>query len=224
MISRIKNKIIKLVGYYKKGGLIKLCKYVFPNLVVFNKFAVFEFDVTSFTGKETPRIPVDIRLLTNSEADINKITEFWPAAYTHPYHSPQDTRNKIIRYLSDGDDCMIVEYRGNIIHMTWIGYPETYKFNDFEMKRGLAADEVLSHQAYCTSEYRGNNLMAAVQGEIIHLAKRKGYKKVIGYVPADNIASRKMNQKLGGPPAQMVYGLAILGYGVYFVTKRRDRC
>jgi hypothetical protein len=150
------------------------------------------------------------------------MTAFWPAAYTHPYESQQDIRAKIQRRLSAGDDCMIAEYKGEIVFMSWIGYQKTHSFYEYENKRGLMAHEAIIYNTFCAEEYRGKKLMGGVKVNIINMFKGESINKIISYVSFNNLAAIKVNIGLVGPPMQTLYWLEILGIRLLFLTKRRD--
>jgi RimJ/RimL family protein N-acetyltransferase len=141
--------------------------------------------------------------------------------YAPTLSTPQRIKELIINRVSAGEECIITEYEGKIIHMNWIGFQNTHLFNpSYILKRGIGADEALSYNIYCAPEYRGNHIMGAVFSEIFNLLKRKCYQKLIGYVLPDNYASIKVVTKFLGKPVQTLHFLSIFGINISFLSKR----
>jgi RimJ/RimL family protein N-acetyltransferase len=222
VIAKITNKIRRLSIYYEKQGLWGLFKHIFTNLVHYNKWIIFEGDVSAEHVVAEAKIPVTIRLVSQSEEDIDKLAELWPEDYAPPFSTPQNVRELIAGLLRDGEKCMVAEYRGEIIHMNWMGFHDTHRYHPYEIKRKLKPNEVLSYYSYCSVKYRGNSLMGAVRSKILDYLVEHNYKKIISYVMPGNTASIKVNTRFLGKPALLVRFWSILGFNFSLLSRKRS--
>jgi len=221
VISMIKNKMRKLRVYYEKQGLWGLFRHIVTNLVNYNKWAIFEGDITENHDIIEAKIPVIIRLATTSDRDINSLAEFWPDTYTPPFSTPQSVRELIAGLLTAGEKCMIAEYEGKIVHMNWMGFHDTHEYNSYETKRKLEPDEAISYYTYCAVEYRGNNLMGAVRTTLFSFLAENNYKKIISYVIPANTPSVKVNTRFSGKQPRILRTWKILGLNFNFLSRER---
>lgn len=220
MIANYTRKLRILHDYYKKKGLLNLCKFVCANLVRYQKFTVFERDLSEPIEELPAKIPIDIRLVSREESDIDKLVKFWPDFYTPPESTPFSIKEMIINRLSVGEECMIAEYKGKIIHMNWIGFQNTHLFNKYVLKKGVSSEELIGYNIYTDPEYRHNKVVEAVFTEIFKYLKRKNYKKIINYVGSQNIASIKVTSKVYTKKTNTLYYIGIFGFGRYFLSKK----
>jgi hypothetical protein len=220
VISKLVNKFRKLFVYYKTAGFLEFCRYIAANSFFFQKFAIFEKNISEPFQDVQAKIPVNIRLISRSEEDINRLVEFWPDVFSHPFDTPKTTKEHITNLLTAGEECMIAEYEGEIVHMNWIGFHDSHIFLAYERKRGLRIDESIGYNTYCAEKFRGNSLMNAVHTEIFYLLKRRGYKKRISYVSPNNLSSMKCSTRSWGKPVQMLYCIKILWFNFSFLSKR----
>ncbi len=222
MTSKFIRKARRLRDYYQEYGFLECCRHIYADATGYDKFAIFERDLSEPVEKVYARIPIKIRLLQQSEKDINRLVEFWPDFYTNRLNTPQKIREIIMSRLSAGEKCMIAEYEGKIIYMNWIGFQNTHLFNPYVLKKGIGADEAFSYNSYCADEYRGNNIMSAVFSQMFNLLKRKCYKKIIGYVSPHNYASIKIVTKMFGKQIQTLHYIGILGFRISFLSRRSE--
>lgn len=220
MNSKFTRKIRLLRDYYKAKGLTELCRFIIAWSIHYNKYYIHERDLSKPINMVQARIPVKIRLLSRSEDDINRLTEFWPDDYAPLINTPQNIREIIVSRLSAGEECIITEYEGKIVLMNWIGFQNTHLFNRYGQKWRIGANEALCYNVYCTVEYRGNNVQAASYSEIFNLLRRKGYKNLIVYVGSLNYANMKVTTKMLGEPVQTLRSLSILGFNFHFLSRR----
>jgi hypothetical protein len=207
--------------YYRNWGLLKFCKHVLCDSLSYEKYNVFEGDLSGLVPEAHAKIPVNIRLLTYNNDDIDRLAAFWPDVYAPAFSNPVIIRELILDRLAAGEECIIAEYEGKIIYMTWHGFRNTHIFNPYVKKKGIGIDEALSYNSYCAVEYRGNNLQAAVLSKKQDILKSKGYHKTLHYVQPHNIASMKNMTKILGKPVQTLYCLNILGYDFYHLSRRK---
>ena len=219
MMSDFVRKLRILHDYYKKEGFKKLCKYVYANLFTYQKMIVFERDLSGPIEEVHAKIPINIRLLSRDESDIDRLVEFWPDFYTPSESTPSCIKEIIVNRLSVGEECMIAEYKGKIVHMNWIGVQNTYLFNTYIMKKCISSEGAIGYNIYTDPRYRGNNIVIAVWSEIFKYLKRKSYKKMTNYVASQNIASRRVTPKVF-KKTNTLYYINILGFGRYFLSKR----
>lgn len=218
MMSDLVRKFGILCDYYKKEGFLKLCKFICANLFVYQKFTVFEKDLSGSIIEVHAKIPINLRLLSRDESDIDRLVKFWPDSYAQPPEGAS-IKEMIVNRLSMGEECMIAKYKRRIIHMNWIGFQNTYLFNEYVLKKGISADEAISYNIYTDPDYRGNKIVNAVWAEIFKFLKRKGYKRLIDYVASQNLASMKVTSKLFKKTGTLYY-ISIFSFEKYFLSKR----
>jgi GNAT superfamily N-acetyltransferase len=218
-MSDFVRKLRILHGYYKKEGFKKLYKFVYDNLFVHQKMIVFERDLSGVIEEVRTKVPINIRLLSRDESDINRLIEFWPDSYAPPPEGVS-IKEMILNRLSVGEECMIAEYKGKTIHMNWIGFQNTHLFNNYITKKGINPGEALIYNIYTTPKYRGNKIMAAVELEAFKYLKREGYKRAIGYTASQNIAAMKVDYRVFKKKTNTLHYISILGFGRYFLSNR----
>ena len=81
MSNLFKNKLHSLANYYKNEGFLRLCKYIFTHLFVYERYLIFERDLSEPIEEKQAKIPINIRMLSKSDDDINRLAEFWPDFY-----------------------------------------------------------------------------------------------------------------------------------------------
>lgn len=218
MMSDFIRKFRILHDYYKKEGFLKLCEFVCANLFVYQKLTVFERNLSGPIEEVHAKIPINIGLLSRDKSDIDRLVEFWPDSYAHPPEGA-NIKEMIVNRLSMGEECMVAEYKGRIIHMNWIGFKNTYLFNEYVLKKGISSEEVIGYNIYTVPEYRGNRIVNAVWAEIFDFLKRKDYKRLTHYVASQNLASMKVTPKVF-KKTNTLYYISICGFGRYFLSKR----
>lgn len=221
MISKFIRKAGKLRDYYKEKGFGEFCRHICVDSIRYDKMVFFERDLSKLLEEVHARIPIKIRLLSQSEKDISRLTEFWPDFYAPTINNPQNIREMIVSRLSAGEECMIAEYEGKITHMNWYGFQNTYLFNPYVSKRGIGVDEFLSYNTYCAPEYRGNRIMNAVHSAMFNLLNERRYKKLITYVGPQNYSSMKVVIQICGKPVKTLHCISLLGFRKYFFTNIR---
>ena len=218
MMSDFVKKLRILRDYYKKEGFLKLCKFACVNLFVYQKITVFERDLSGPIEEVHAKVPINIRLLYRDESDIDRLVEFWPTFYVPPPEGVS-IKEMIVKRLSVGEECMIAEYKGKIIHMNWIGFQNTHLFNGYVLKKGISSEEAIGYNIYTVPKYRGNKIVNAVWTEIFNFLKRKDYKRLTHYVASQNLASMKVTPKVF-KKTNILYYISILGFGRYFLSNR----
>ena len=224
MVLNLNRKFHILRDYCKQNGLLRVYRYVCANLFVYQKYIVFERDLCQPIEEAPAKIPIVIRLLSTNEDDIDRLVEFWPNDYAYAKYAYTngvfaDMKRMITTRLSMGEECMIAEYKGKIIHMNWIGFQKTRLFNYYAMQRGITSEEALGYNIYTTPEYRGNKIAEAVWAEIFKFLKGKGYKRMINYVASWNIGPMKITQKIFKNRTGNLYYFGIFGLGKYIFRR-----
>jgi len=191
---------------------------VLTNLFEYQKSTLFERDLSKPIEEVKTGIPIYIRLLSRNGEDIDRLVEFWPVSYAR---SPEGVSviEMIVTRLSMGEECMIAEHGGKIIHMHWIGFENTYLFNRCVLKRGVNAGEAVDYIMYTDPEYRGNRIAEAVWIEMFKFLKRKGYQNQIGYNSSRNLEGMRLSKKLKKATATLHY-IRILSFTISFLSNR----
>ena len=119
----------KIRYYYRKKGFFWVCRHVLTNTIHYQKLLIFESKIDENHHKAEANIPINIRFISESEEDINELTQFWPPNdYAPPFSTPEMINNLIKERLNIGDKCLIAEYDGKIIHMNWLGFHNAHLF------------------------------------------------------------------------------------------------
>lgn len=211
----------KYSNYYRKNGFFWLCRHIITHLICNDIWVILESEIDGKPEMVKARIPVNIRLLSRSEEDINNLTEFWITEYfIRPASTPEMIKNRIKEFLSAGDECMIAESDGKIVHMNWIRFHDNHIFEPFEKKRGLGPGEALSHNTFCADAYRGNHIMGAVRSKMFNFLAQNNYKTLVNYITPGNHAAMKVTKQFGGKPVQTLYSIKIFGISIFFLAKR----
>lgn len=221
MTSNLARKVRILRDYYRENGFLKFCRYALVNsLFIYQKYTVFERDLSEPIEEAQAKIPINVRLLSRNGYDIDRLVEFWPDVYAYAKHAYTDgtfanIKQMINTRLSMSEECMIAEYKGKIIHMNWIGFQNTHLFNSYVLERGISSEEALSYNVFCAPKFRDNKVMEAVFVEIFKSLKGKGHKKVIEYVESRNTASAKGADRVFKKKIGNLYYIGLLGFGKY---------
>lgn len=209
----------KFIHYYRSKGFFWLCRHIVANLIHYRKWVVIETIIHENIEKVEAKIPVTIRLLSRSKEDIKRLTEFWPDIYAPLISNSQIIRDLITKRLSVGEECMIAEYRGDIIHMNWIGFYNHHIFEPYEEKRGLRNGEAISHSTYCADPYRNNQLMTATRYQALNYLSKNNYKKLLNYIRSDNVPAVRVTKRFGGEIVQKIHIVSLLVFHFIFVTR-----
>jgi len=89
---------------------------------------------------------------------------------------------------------------GELCHVHWLITSEEDKVarRRFLAQRIKVKDgECLLEKAYTFEKYRGQRIHNSVQAAMCEIARARGFKRVTGYVPADNVASVKGGERGG---------------------------
>ena len=221
MISSIISQMRKFGEYYRKNGFLWLCRHIFTNLFSHERFWILEGDINNDIIIQ-PKIPATIRLLSNTNEDIDRLTDIWPLNESLPIFSDKKLiKEYITRMLSAGHECMIAECQGEIASMTWFFYHNTHECNHewFFKRWAINPGEVFVADGYCVEKYRGNRLMGPIlTAQWDHLSKI-GYKKAIVYCLTQNSLSLK-NLLNFFEPVKMFYHFRFLGIHIHFMSSK----
>jgi RimJ/RimL family protein N-acetyltransferase len=220
MVNRLTRSFQQQLVYRRKHGFLQFCKHILVDFVHYHEYAVFEGDLSRQVPEIKAKIPVMMRFLSENEADIDRLVDFW---VSRPQYSGgrRAAVKTITGRLSTGDKCFIAEYAGKIIYMDWLGFPGAHVFQPYESKRGLGEGEVLIFGTYCAPAYRGNNLMGLSGYKIVNILKNQGYTRCISYVHPDNHASIKNSERYFGKPTKRLHHWNILGLNLSFLSKEK---
>ena len=220
MTPPIISQFRKIKDYYQENGFLWVCRHILTNMVHYNRLVIFETVMSEILEDNKAKIPVNIRALSKSEEDIDRLTEFWPEdTYVPKYSTRPMIRNIISQRLTAGEECFIAEYNGEIIGMSWWGFYNAHIFEPYEKKRGLGPGEALSHSVFCAEDYRGKNVANAVRSAKWTYLLANNYNKVVAYVDPENKAAMKFSRRFGGKPVKTLHLLKLCGLELYFWGK-----
>lgn len=112
----------------------------------------------------------------------------------------------------------------DICYMQWMisWKDENAGSPDFMMRfKRLGQLDVQLEHAYTFEKYRGKKVMPAVMNDLFRIARERGFKRVITYVGADNIASLKGCQKVGFQKYEEIHWRRILFFQYYRIVSLR---
>jgi hypothetical protein len=181
---------------------------------------------TTFIGQErnldTDSAPVPCRveysLRLASEEDMEELSQ---KAKSESRGSARELLLRKRFYDAGFHNCYVARTvdTGDLCFMQWLITPEDLNV----VSRGfrsrfprLKNGDVLFENGYCFEKYRGKGMLSSVHAQMFEVARRKGFKRVIGYIAQDNIASLKSGEKAGFRNFEEIGELKLL-----FFTKRK---
>jgi hypothetical protein len=102
-----------------------------------------------------------------------------------------------VKLYEAGFDCFYTARTAETNEICMVGWWVTSKYNGLIrhypklLGRPLRDDEVMAEYGYTFKDFRGLRIAPAVRYELCNLLRKKGFKRIIGYVSMDNVASLK---------------------------------
>ena len=169
---------------WQKGGIREVIHYFKNRLKRKNKFLVFEIDLAQRTLSENQDNRVTIRMLENTQNDIDTLSTFWltnNVQFNPLYNNELQVKKLISTRLETGEICVIAEFQNKIVHFNWISIFNycplniniPLKYLDFQPVR-----HAYSYNTFTHPKYRGQGIVYEVKAFIINYIIKSGCEKI----------------------------------------------
>jgi len=195
-------RLNKVLHELKVGGFSAMARHIRQRLVRKNTFLVFVSDLTT----PPPSFPCPegftIRLVGQTEGEIDRLVRFWLSSYAENYplfYSEELVRRLIAERLAAGELCFVAEHKGAIAHFHWISRYGRCALNKEEPLKFLPfrpGKEAYGYNIFTHPEYRGRGLMLAVYSFLCAWLREQGCERLWSCVGSKNTASIKLHQKI----------------------------
>lgn len=158
-----------------------------------------------------PRLPVDIALLTEDEADEYRAFR------------PEMLRRDAIERLRSGQRCFVARRDGRIVAGVWSAFePLWLSFLGAEI--GMAPGDAHIYDKFVLPAYRGQEISNALRMHCLRHLQRSGYRRAIVAVLPENASSLRDIVKGGYRPYGIVARIRIGSWQrVFMMRPRRGR-
>lgn len=145
----------------------------------------------------TPRLPVDVAMLAQSELD------------DYVVFRGETPRGELADRLRSGQLCFVARYQGRIVAAAWVSFqPAWVRF--LGCRTDVAPDEGYIYDKFTLPAYRGYGIANAVRTHHLKHLQRAGFRRAIGVVLPENVSSLRDDAK-GGFRTYGVLGRIKLG-------------
>ena len=158
---------------------------------VYRRVMLLERPLDEPEAEITPRVPVDVSLLKETEIDeyMGLRPEADPAA--------------VRRRFAGGQLCFAVRHRERLVSVAWVTTGRAWvDYLDREIL--LADDEVYPYESFTAPDMRGQNLASTRSTHMQRHFKDAGYRRVVVAVTPENTASLRHTVKVGYRPFGMM--------------------
>ncbi len=150
------------------------------------------------------RAKADLTVTQATESDIDELTALELSGTRPRPFQDQSIRASIIQRFGRGSKCFVGKIGTEIVHYNWI---------TFHRKKWLAEsyfihlrdDEAFCHSGYTSEAWRGRNIHAAVNNQMLHFLQRAGYRKAYTNANTDNKSSQKALPRVGWQISGIVF-------------------
>lgn len=198
---------------YKEEGLGGLCLRALrkASRLVFdtNSAIWFEKDLSQNLPEQNITIPLDINLSAPQETIswIKNQGERW-------MYNPQEIKIG----LQENHYFANAKYNGNIIGYCRIGIGKAY-IADYKKAITLEPGTAFICDTYVIPEFRSRGIATFLKVKLMQELRRQGFKKIRNHVPAWNISSLKVSEKLGFKKVFYARHIRILGFLKFYFRK-----
>ncbi len=171
----------------------------------------FQKDLTQPLRKVRASVDLTIRQATQSDIDqLAVLIERQDRRYTR-----QGVRKTLIMQFLRGDKCFVANIGQEIVHYNWVLFQEEKLDSGLGVPIPMQDDEALCTDAFTAETWRGKNIHAAVNNEMLRFLRQAGYRKAYTMVATRNKSSEKALYRVGWTYCGSLY---------YFIFRRTGRC
>ena len=208
LYQRIQRKLYNAWKYYQANGFLKTTIATFDDTGVFRKKdrLLFELDLKN---DYIPSItaPNNLHLVRIVKEDVEQAEDFFDGWFK---------QDKVLERLEQGHILFAVKFDGQMVFYQWIEL-STMVFPSIDLFFSLPADTACMAYTYTEPEYRGKGIASSAKPLLLDYLYTQGYRKIVLLIAPTNIASQKVNQKVGFKAYQAVNYRKILGLKFYAV-------
>jgi len=171
------------------------------------RMLVYERSLDTEIPEVETKVTVEVRLVSAEDVKSGRYEGVSLASGDDP-----SRHNNPLSRLRNGEVCLIAVVDGKIAGYSWLYFQKTKYEPAIETEIALEDGESLIYDRLVFPEFRGNGIGEKLNEERIHFLKARGFKKVYGYVVADNIVSIKSLKALGFYPTRIITCLKVFGF------------
>jgi len=171
------------------------------------KMLVYERSLDAEIAAVKTRIPVEIRTASIENIKNKLYKEVRLASGDEPYE-----HNESLGRICNGNVCFVAMVENNVAGFAWLYFQKKKYEPIIEREETFRDDEALIYDRVVFPKFRRKGIGNKLNEERLHYLKSKGYKKVLVYVQADNIASIKSFETVGFYPTKIITCLRIFKF------------
>jgi len=217
----IQVKIQRIREYYKKYGIWKLVLYLFSRIGIIPKREYNFFEV-----KLQDTIPYK-KNNSNFDLDFVWVKKKNFAHFDFPSEYGWITKNEALRRLSETNYILLALTKGNKIVCYVSSEVNKAHISFLDLLVSIPDKTAYAKDLYTTPEFRGKGLASIIKLLQLQFLKEQGYQRVFNIIRSNNIASIKVDKKVGTKKYQIVIYRKILFLKYYCVrdydTNKRKR-
>ena len=205
---RLQNFYRWAVNIFRYDGLLALfwrltCKSFRP-LGILGLVTIFERDLDQ--PIQEIKAKVDLTIAPAEKSEIESIIKLVEARDSNGQKAK--VQNIILNRFQKGSLCFLGKIGTEVVHYNWIS------FNWDESLAGrflhLKENEAFFLDAFTLEKWRGEKIYPAVQYQLFHYLKQRGYRKIYTLVDTDNRSSKKTHY---------FHGWQTIGLVLYFTPR-----
>ena len=150
----------------------------------------------------------DLRLVMIVKEDVEQADEFFDGWFK---------KEKVLERLEKGHVLFAVKVDGQMVFYQWIEF-SVMVLPSIDLFYSLPEDTAYIAYTYTEPEYRGRGIATSAKALLLDYLYTEGYRKILLMIAPQNIASQKVNQKVGFTAYQAVNYRKIL-FMKYYVVK-----
>jgi hypothetical protein len=197
-----------LTQFYPEGGAVQraiavvrhqgLKSFWFKILgeLGYRRMLLLERSLTPPVSEVTPRLPVRVEVLKESEVD------------DYLAFRPDTPRESVTERLTLGDQCFVARHQGRIVASCWTATrPVWSEFLDCEI--GLAVGEAYLFDRFTLPDFRGLRIGNAVRMYQLRSLQKAGYRRTISAIMPENEPALRDVARGGAKPFGLIGRLKI---------------
>jgi SAM-dependent methyltransferase/GNAT superfamily N-acetyltransferase len=178
------RKIVRRAGEVLREEGLRALWFKILGETVYRRLILVEYSLESPIEPVTPRIPVEIGLLTEDE--ISEYVRFRPGS----------DPDRVLRRIREGQQCWIARHRGRIVHACWLALHRAW-VDYLSCDIALAFDSAYSYEAFTAPEFRGRAISPARLSIMLQALQAQGYRRIVAGLMPENRPAFGSVRKVG---------------------------
>jgi ribosomal protein S18 acetylase RimI-like enzyme len=218
----IQVKIQRIREYYKKYGIWKLVLYLFSRIGIIPKreYIFFEIELQDIIPYKKNNSNFGLDFVWVKKKDFEHLN--------FPSEGGPLTKNEAFRRLTETNYILLALTSGNkIVCYIWCKLTTMVHIAVLDLLVSIPDKTAYAKDLYTAPEFRGKGLASKIKILQLQFLKKHGYQRVFNIIRSNNIASLKVDKKVGTKKYQIVIYRKILFLKYYCVrdygTNKRKR-